>query len=338
MKISNRDMFVSEASQEQYKEIMPLLEIPALDAEFLKRDKLAKKAKKRYHYLGQLAIIFVASSAIFSIADALILKNFLDNIIFKYIAVGVAGLGITLQCYLFFTKQKLKWLLNRFRTERLRSLKFQTYLLVQSAADTEDLKRLTEAFTTKKMAQLENDMNAGIAVLRNFSPSSLLDELSAPSKAKNSSLAKQARDAYLDLRVRYQRNFALSEVASFAGRRRFFNSSQDMIYLGAAIFSFLSLGAKVTDPSGLGINTAWIDFLAVTLFVLGATESIRDNALLEGQSQTRFEQYARAIDETTSGTNPGGTNLKHLIFEMERICLDELDLFCRAAERISYRF
>jgi hypothetical protein len=338
MQTPNRDMFVTESTQRQFKTVAPLIVAPEIDQEFLKRNKAANTAKRRYHRFGQLAIVLVAMSAIFTIAEALILPEFLNNIALKFAAVGMAGTGITLQCILILTKQKQKWLINRFAAERLRSLKFQAFILAQTAQDTKDLQNLVQSFSQKELARLENELNTGIAVLRNFSPVKALTDIAAPAKPKNADLASLAREAYTELRVQYQKNFALSEVTNFSGRRRWFNSTQDMIYLAAAAFTFLSIGIKLAGPNVIGIDTGWIDFLAVTLFVLGATEAIMDNALLEEQSQTRFEQYVRDIEEIANGPKLGETNLSRLVLDMERICLNELDVFCRAADRISYRF
>jgi hypothetical protein len=338
MQVANRDLFVTDAVQKQYANIQALINSDLLDEAFLKHDKIANRAKYQYHRLGKLAIILVAISAIFTLAEALILNDSLSGFLPTLIAATMAGTGIILQCYLILTKQKTKWLVNRFASERIRSLKFQAYQLAFSASDADELNTLVSAFVHKQFSKLNNELNAGIAVLKNFSPRMGLEIVKAPAKPKNSNMSDMAFEAYHDLRVNYQRNFALSEVTKFQSRRRLFNSTQDMIYLGAAIFAFLSLGAKISERFGFIIDTGWIDFVAVTLFVLGATEAIMDNATLEEQSQTRYEQYSRDIDVLLSEKANLRKKLPDLVAGIERICLNELDNFCRAADRISYRF
>ena len=338
MQTPNRDLFVTDSTRQQYEVIAPLIDSPKLDQEFTKRNNDANRAKRRYHRLGQLAIALVAMGAIFTIAEALILPKIFGNMQLKITAVSMAGIGIILQCYLILTKQKQKWLVNRFAAERLRSLKFQAYTLAQTANDEEELQTLANSFIQKELAKLENELNTGIAVLQTFAPDQILDNIPAPAKPKAPALANMASVAYAELRVQYQKNFALSEISNFTGRRRIFNSTQDMIYLAAAVFAFLSLGSKLVGPHIIKIDTGWIDFIAVTLFILGATEAIMDNALLEEQSQTRFEQYVRDIDNAAGNGKQNKPNLYQLVLEMERLCLNELDVFCRAANRISYRF
>ena len=60
-----------------------------------------------------------------------------------------------------------------------------------------------------------------------------------------------------------------------------------------------------------------------------------DNASIEEQSQTRFEQYVRDIERIATGADKA--TLPELVYDMELICLHELDDFCRAGEKISYR-
>lgn len=338
MQKANSDLFVTEATEQRFLSIAPLIDTPIVDQAFLAHDKAAIRAKKQYHKLGQIAIVMIALSAIFTIAETLVLGGIIGGFLPTFIAALGAGLGIILQLYLIVTKQKPKWLLNRFAAERLRSLKFQSYALAHAVRDKSDLRERVTRYMTSKVSKLENDLNSGIAILRYFSPRQALEMPDAPKVAKDSRMSAAAREAYFELRVDYQRNFALSQVTRFGGRRRMFNSTQDMIYLGAAIFAFLSLGLKIAERFGFLIETGWIDFLAVTLFIVGATEAIMDNATLEEQSQTRYEQYARDIEDVKSKINQGDVSLVEVIADMEMICLDELDHFCRAADRISYRF
>jgi len=343
MQVSNRDLFSTEATLARYQAISPLLIQPLFDDAFSRHDRAAITGKKQYHRFGRLAIILVALSAILTLAEALIFPNLFQNVILTYVAVSMAFIGITLQLYIICTKQKQKWLLNRFASELIRSLKFQSFALAYRAKNKTHLEELAQDHAALRMSNLENSLNTGLAILTEFSAAKALEKLKPNliEKSTNMELAKTAGEAYEELRVDYQRNFARSEIETFRHRRRLLNSSQDMIYLAAAIFAFLSLGAKIMAYTGTIISTDWIDFTAVTLFVLGATEAIMDNAMLEEQSQARFEQYIRDIDDvryTEKFTDGSSSGLPNYLHSMERVCMGELAEFCRAAEKISYRF
>ena len=333
-----RDMFPTPQTVSQFSEIDRLLVNPVIDAPFTARDKAALDAKRQFHRLGQIAVLMIAGSAIFTVADAL-LPNFVpDSFVLRLIVVSVAGIGILLQLYLIATGQKQKWLLNRYAAERLRSIKFQAYKLAGSVETADALPAALDTFFKRSIAALENELNGGIAVLRTFNAAHALIDVAAPKKPANSALNEAALEAYTELRMQYQSRFAQSEIERFTSRRRLFNSTQDMVYLAAAFFTFLALGAKLIEPFGPNIATGGMEFLAVSFFIIGATEAILDHALLEEQSQSRYEQYARDIDALIQNSKNRRRALPDLVDDMESLSLEELGHFCSAAQKISYRF
>ena len=315
-----------------------MLKMDALQTEFQNRDRLAKAAKRRYHQLGQFGIVLVALSAIFTIAEVLVLPQVFKNPILTYVAASMAGAGVLIQCFIIFTSQKKKWLLNRFACERLRSLFFQSYALGAKAENTKHLAELVENYVNSNLVKLDNELNAGLAVMTNFTPVRTLENLPRRQRPANRELTNRVIEAFLELRVNYQLNFARSEIGKFKARRRVFNSTQDMIYLAAAVFTFMSLAMKLFGDNVFFISTNWIDFMAITLFIMGSTEAIMDNALLEDHSESRYDQYVRELESTVMDDPDLKSNLSDLVFRVEKICLRELDRFCAAAEKISYRF
>ncbi len=338
MQIFNRDIMPNDATVKNYQDIEALVDVTVLQEKFREHDKLAITAKGRYHKLGQVGILLVALSAIFTIAEVLVLPQVFKNPVLTYVAASMAGTGVLIQCFIIFTSQKKKWLLNRFASERIRSLFFQAYAHAANAKDAAHLRELVNDFAQSRLTKLDNELNAGLSVLSNFSPSRVLETLPRRKRPANRELTDRAIEAFLELRVNYQLNFARSEIKKFKSRRRIFNSTQDMIYLAAAIFTFLSLALKIFGTAGLAISTHWIDFMAITLFIMGSTEAIMDNALLEDHSESRYDQYAREIESAIADDPELKKDLPALVEKIERICLGELDRFCAAAEKISYRF
>jgi hypothetical protein len=335
MQIANRDVFPTSATAEVFAPVQTLFQIPAIDEAFNKHEAAAVRAKRRYHRFGRLAIVLIACSSIYTVADAIIIPPYPAQPLASALAALLAGLGIVLQIYLITTHQKEKWLLNRYAVERLRSSKFQAYHLGHIAQDANELEILSDQFAARQVASIENELNGGDSVFRAFQPAAAVSLPRTPKKPANADLARITREAYGELRIQYQKRFAQSELTHFANRRRIFYSSQDMIYLSAAAFAFFALSTKLFAGLDGAATSGWLDFLAVTLFIAGATVSILDNASIEEQSQTRFEQYVRDIEQIASHADE--TNLLDLVRDMELLCLQELDTFCRAGERISYR-
>ena len=333
-----RDIFPTQQTLGQYEPVADLLQSPTIDAAYTKHDNAALKAKKRFHRLGQAAVLMIAASAIYTLGEALIPGFLPENFLIRLLAVSAAGLGIVLQLYLILTGQKQKWLLNGYATERLRSTKFQAYQCALSAEDSVELKQMSDDFFKRALTDLENELNGGIAVLRSFRPDQAYQNINPPKKAVNPKLAETALAAFMELRVKYQSRFAASEIERLGTRRRLFNSTQDMVYLAAAVFTFIALGAKLNVALADLISIGIIEFLAVTCFIIGATEAILDNALLEEQSQTRFEQYRQDIEALTFTSENRRRTPSDIIQSMEMIALEELADFCVAAQKISYRF
>lgn len=338
MDIPNRDMFPTETTQARFAKIGPLLDNALLDDAFRRHEVKAVRAKRIYHRVGRFAILLIAFSAIYTIADALVLGQTYWTTSLTLVAAMFAIIGIGMQAAIIFTRQKEVWLLNRFACERIRSLKFQSFHLGDNAADQNDLQTVVNDFTSRHLSRLENDLNAGMAVLERFSPDKALDTPEHDKSEKaDPKIAAQAREAFEELRVRYQSNFAGSEVAHLRGKMRSVTSIQDVMYFSAVALAFLSLGIKIFDPAH-ALPTNWIDFAAITLFVSGATKAITDNALLQEQSQGRYETYLGALDHAMVVAKGRTASLDELVDAIERICLVELDLFCQDALRVSYRF
>lgn len=337
METANRDMFPVDGMRSAFESVAPLLSQPVIDEAFARRDAAAIKGKRRYHGYGQFAIGLIAFGAVYTLAEALILPAYPGNNIVSAIVALLAGVAIAVQIYVIATRQKTTWLLNRYAVERLRSLKFQAFIVAQTSETVDDMEAAANAFAVRETARLDNELNGGIAVIRAFVPDKAIASTDAPRKPVNRDLADAARDAYLELRVTYQKRFAQSELARFGENKRVSDSSQDIIYLAAAAFAFLSLGAKVLLQGQESPVVDWFDFLAVAMFILGATKAIMDNASLEQQSQTRYEQYVRDIEQVAERGQARGASLVDLVRDMEALCLHELDDFCRAGERISYR-
>ena len=338
MNIANRDMFPSDATQARFADIGPLLENSLLDEAFHQHEAKAVRAKRIYHRVGRFAILLIAISAIYTISDALVLDATRWTTSLTLGAAVLAILGIAMQAMIIVTRQKQVWLLNRFACERIRSLKFQSFHLGDNVRDKTGLQTAVTEFTSRHLSRLENDLNAGMAVLERFSPDKALD---TPGHEKlgdaDPTMAAQAREAFEELRVRYQINFASSEVASLRGKMRSVTSLQDVMYFSAVTLAFISLGIKIFDPAH-DLPTHWVDFAAITLFISGATKAITDNALLQEQSQGRYETYIGALEHAMIVANGRRVSLDELVDAIERVCLVELDLFCQDALRVSYRF
>ncbi|MEP1143463.1 MAG: hypothetical protein ABJH52_07065 [Henriciella sp.] len=328
-------MFPTAETIKLYADIEPLIVNPVIDGAFSKYEARATKSKSTYHSFGQIAVLLIAISAIFAIADALIIPEF-DQKVWLSVSMGlIAALGIALQLYLLISQKKAIWLLSRFACERLRSAKFQAYASADKAKDAEELSRMVVDFSNKTVTEIENEINAGVSILDAFRPSEAMLVPVVSDTPKNDKINQVAAEAYSELRISYQKRFAISEIHRLKRGQRYYASVSDMLYLLGAGLVLASLISRVIAHDTYPLGN-WIDFLASGTFITAVALGILDHGKLATRSSSRFMDYQAAIENlpTIKQTQDG---ISPVIAEMETAVLEELRSFSEASQTISYR-
>jgi hypothetical protein len=228
---------------------------------------------------------------------------------------------------------KSQWLVNRFACERLRSIKFQAYSLAATARDEAELAQRTRQLTATELARLESELNMGISIFEAFVPEKCVSVPAPCAGPANPNITSEAMTAFRELRLLYQDRYAAAELHRLRENRRVFHSAADILYFSGACLVLLSLLAKVVP--GLPIS-AWVDFLAISAFVLSISKTVLDSATLTEPSTARFVRYREEIAAVERRMEHGAT-LDIVVPQMERIALGELEEFCDASKSINYR-
>lgn len=332
MQEANRDMFPSPGMLERFAAITPLLRNELVETAFTRHEVISVSAKKLYHRLGLVSMGLIAGSAVYTIAEALLFKGAAGPAIGLAAAVA-ATLGIGAQIYVLVTQLKSRWLVNRFACERLRSIKFQTYALAASARDEADLAAQARRLSAIELSKLEAEVNMGIAIFEAFVPEKCVTAPEPGLPPGDPVIAREATAAFRELRILYQDRFAAAELHRLRENRRAFHSAADILYFSGACLVLLSLLSKIVP--GMPIN-AWVDFLAISAFVLSVSKTVLDNASLTEPSAARFVRYREDVSEVERRIERGAT-LDIAVPMMERIALGELEEFCDASKSINYR-
>lgn len=332
---ANRDVFPDLVNDPAFSSIACLLTNPALDAAFLEYEERAKTAKRRFHTYGRWAIALITLAAIYSVVETIFILEFAGGFWLSLAAALGASLGIVIQLWIFISKQKEKWLLNRFAAERVRSLKFQAYQCAAHARDPEELEQAVKSFTKSSLSELKEELNAGASAAFTFTPRKGICRWTKDGSGTSDELLALARQAFQRLRINYQLRFAQSELERIKRAQRLFSGVEDFLYIAAAIAAVIALGTKSLVIAGLAQPLAIIDFVPIALFILGASVAIINNATLDDPSEVRFDVYVRDLEDGSA--KAGDVPFVSLIEDIELICLDELDNFCRSIEMISYR-
>jgi len=333
MRQNNRDMLPPANLLAVYAAAAVIMRNDSIDGRFENHENQAQGAKRSYHTWGRAAVLFVATSALFTFAQRFQLIGNTSRWLALVVAI-LGGFGVAMQFYLFLSKKKKTWLLNRFAAERLRSLKFQAYALSASSSGPNELGAKVEQFFKEELAHLEMELCAGVASLTLFSPAlAIKSQKSSPAAEKEA--LEAARAAYRELRIAYQRRFALAEIEKFRPIQRLSTSIADFLYIAGAVLTIAGLAAVGVNFDASIANL--IEFLGAAAFVLGLSQTVLDNASLTETSTTRYERYVQSIDECDSELMKNGADFPLVVCRFERIVLEELSQFCAAASSIGYK-
>lgn len=337
-KIYNLDIRPTDETCSLYPSIRPLLRNDTLEAAFDTFEAVANSAKQRYHFWGRIAIWLIATGSIHVIAEALVLPEYEYADYLALVTALLVGAGVGLQVWLVLSRLKQRWLLNRFGAERLRSIKFQAFTLANSAPNTTALASAVEKYYSDAITRLNNELREGAQVLGRFSPKKALALGAENTQPVDATLAAEARQAYLDMRVEFQALFAGGEVERLEGREHVINSTADIIYLTGATLVALALVVRVFHVGSDTLHHG-IDFTAVVLFIISLSMAVLEHASIDIESQSRYELYEAHMDGIHDhATSPhAASTLGSLVQQAELAALGELAEFCRSAARITYR-
>jgi len=337
MQVHNRDVFPTPEIKQLYSPIEPIVTNELVDKPFSAHEEEATRMKRQYHRRGRFALLLVLFSVLFTLAEALVLPDFYGEHQLSILLVICAVIGLAIQIHLIKKKKKQSWLLHRFAAERLRSIKFQAYPLALQATSTPDLQTKVNAFYTEEVAHLQTELNAGYAVLSRFSPRKAVAKLPPPAGSTPSpEIISAAQNAYRELRLDYQIHFATGEIQLLQEKQRVGYTSSDVLYLLGAGLTAAALACKVFFPSAANASD-WIDFSAVTAFMLSLFKAILDNASLAETSKARYEDYVRALEDSDAELTSAAGIFSDRVPIIERVALEELSHFCQSASQISYR-
>ena len=334
MQEPNRDIFPTPAMLERFPNITPLLKNEAIEAAFNRHEALSVSGKRWFHRLGLVSMVLIGGSAIYTIAEALLFKG-AGNPAISIAAAISAAIGIAAQIYTLAAKVKSQWLVNRFACERLRSIKFQAYSLAATARDEAELAQRTRQLTATELAKLESELNMGISIFEAFVPEKCVSVPAPGVGPANPDITGEAMTAFRELRLLYQDRYAAAELHRLRENRRVFHSAADILYFSGACLVLLSLLAKIVPGMPVTLN-AWVDFFAISAFVLSISKTVLDSATLTEPSTARFVRYREDIAEVERRIEHGAT-LDVVVPQMERIALGELEEFCDASKSINYR-
>ena len=344
--IANRDIDPSTEFALAYPALEPLITNAQISIPFSMNEKAAKKWKQTYQALGMSAL-----TCILLAMTAFDYQVTLQGLYGKLVSLGplsalLAAFGLTAQLVLIFSRAKDKWLLHRFVAERLRCLKFQTFMLLAETPSASSLKAKVEAWTREQLAQLDQEIMGGRAAITEFAPYEAFKNVPSVAPQKNYELLREASKVYDSLRLSVQaQHFIERQRASESGARvpellgeLLFGIGAFLAFIEVALTSWTTLSAQPISLLSPHLQ-AWLSFVTLWMFVMSAVTAVYERGTGSQPDAERYQAYSREVRRIRA-LHAGGDvdSFLNTVADMEGVALRELHDFCRDVKHSNFIF
>jgi len=300
----------------------------------------AERLKRLYERLGRVSVLSIGASSTYAAYRGLWgVGPFFTAL--DLLAVVLGALGILLDIWIRVRDLKLRWLVNRFAADRVRSLKFQLYALAAQVRSRRELDKAARAASLARLGALAEEVKFPVGALNTFHGSTALN-LAPPAPASDAhpttpdpELLRAAVADYRVRRVRYQHAFAEQMSRDIADRRRGYDSWSDASFVLGALLLVISIALR--GWPGFAPLAPYFDATGLAFFVMTAVANVLSSGAAHVASNSRYQQYARDLSRLLDVEPDTPEAFISYIERMELLALRELDDFWRDMWISSYR-
>ena len=346
--VPNRDLIVSDAILSLYPELDWLLGNKEVEAEFAKIDKIARRRKHAFNFLGTVSLIIVCA-VLLSLSWRLSLQTIPVAIpLWLEEFSGFAGiLAVSIQLFLFLSSLHRKWIFARFMAERMRLWKYQ--LLLDGEFVSKSAFAPAEQFTEELRARwvvFSENFKHGVGGMNVFIDSSAQDLIIKSKPYSNQDLLLKVRDAYLMLRLDVQISHFEDKNARLEPLDKL-TESWAKVLLGlsgltavaeALLVGGRALGLETLSAPSSQVVAAILAGLALSLAIFSSAIRVYRSGSMIVEERERYHARQlhlrrirdKIVDETSSD------KILSLMEEAETVCTEELREFVSTLRRGSY--
>lgn len=344
--IANRDVNPSDQLVTTYPELACLLRNEAIAKAFAGFEDKALRWKRFYTFFGRLSLIAVMLAMVSFDYQITLKHTYGAPSLLAGLAAAFAATGLISQAMLGLTHAKDRWLAARFAAERLRCFKFQLFLVLEEAPDSESLAAKVKHRTGEGMASLDQELMGGRSAIMEFSPFDVVWPPRHKVVHTSKKLLDEAASAYDILRFSVESQHFEDQFRLHDRETRFPSLLAEFSFMSGAVLA--SIGILTTLlPSGWRLSQiltaapvmGWVDFLTWLLFVLSAVVAIHEKGSAHQQNAERYVTYGREVRRirTKAMTHLPGSFFE-AVREMEHLMLREIQDFCRDVKHSNYIF
>ncbi len=319
----------------------------ALGSEAVKRkwaqfEKVANTRKKWHNRLGTTALLMLVFSLLYAVFELVTAALRQEMVISEpvengLLAIGMAPILIAIALSVLGVRQK--WMLARYKSERIRHWQFHQLL---NGPYVESLTTAESAFEAA-WQDLLHDLDRGHPGMEAFIEHGTFHPALPPAAFQDEVVFRQAWKAYYDLRLTLQTDWFTQEKIRYeAADSRSESAARALVVTGAAL-TFFEAGLHF---SGLGAShpeaAVWIPAGAIALLLLSAGVRVYRSASGISESAERYKTIQTRLLHFQEHLNPNAPHslspeeVQDAMVEVERLCHAELVEFLRVSQKSDY--
>jgi len=347
--VDNNDVRITPAALRAMQEaVRRALERQEIAAAFECFEAEANRAKKLHNSLGLTALVLLIATLLLA-TFRLMAPRLGLTLPQELETFGLIAGPIPLLIFLWLRLGRVheRWLLSRYKAERIRHWKFHqllrgSYIEGRQSSAPGNVIVQTDTFE-QRWADLMEDISQGTGSMENF----LRNEdfcLAFPVQVYNDqTVAGSALDAYRRYRLNVQINWFTQEEVKYTAADRKTGGAAYSLLLGGAILTFLDpILHLLLHGSGRSVTNVWLLGIGVALTLLSAgvrvyrsASGISENAERYQNVRVQLVQLRRDLERLEQQNGTQEDRLK-VLTEVERVLHTELVEFLRVAKKSDY--
>jgi hypothetical protein len=343
---ANRDINPAEDLAVAYPALRPLIFNEPIAQAFAEQEDAANFWKQMYQASGNTALICIFIAMIVFDYQVTLQSHYGAPRALAPLSALLVAIGLAAQLVLMIGKIKDRWLASRFAAERIRCLKFQAFGVIGTAVTEATLAEKVAAWTSRNMADLNQELLGGRAAVVEFSPAEALVPLGPLDPRADPKLIRDASRVYDTLRISVQGQHVAEYLKKAEGRAAVPAMFSEILFGAGALLTFIQIAiaswstlhpeqANVLSP----LTDAWLAFLTLLMFVASAILAVYERGSGFEHEAERYIAYARELRRIRLlHAEEGVTPFLDSLTKMEEVALRELHDFCRDAKHSNFIF
>lgn len=343
---TNRDINPTEDLSQAYPALRPLIFNEPISRAFAQQEDAAKFWKRIYQTCGNTALICIFVAMIVFDYQVTLQSSYGTSPLLAPLSALLVAVGLAAQLILMIGKIKDRWLASRFAAERIRCLKFQAFGVVGSTTTADTLAEHVSAWTSRNIADLNQELLGGRSAVIEFSPAEALVPLSVTRADVDPKLIRDASRVYGMLRISVQGQHVADYLKKAEGRAAIPAMFSEMLFVGGALLAFVQIAIaswSALHPERANVlsslTDSWLAFLTLLMFVASAILAVYERGSGFQHEAERYIAYARELRRirllhAEEGVGPFLDSL----MKMEEVALRELHDFCRDVKHSNFIF